>query len=151
MKSMNKISIIFLFAVISSEVLHANYAFYRKVTNTCKSYRIEVKADDMDLNLENNDFSINLISRRNNFEMIMLIGFASAGQAIIHQRHLQETINNYEAIVPDKVNVVVTVPVGRNNTIFSAEASSAMVQKLADGTVDTADFMRKIKDSIQTF
>ena len=151
MKSMNKIFIIILFAVISSEVLHANYAFYRKVTNTCKSYRIEVKADDMDLNLENNDFSINLISRRNNFEMIMLIGFASAGQAIIHQRHLQETINNYEAIVPDKVNVVVTVPVGRNNTIFSAEASSAMVQKLADGTVDTADFMRKIKDSIQTF
>ena len=151
MKSMNKIFIIFLFAVISSEGLHANYAFYRKVTNTCKSYRIEVKADDMDLNLENNDFSINLISRRNNFEMIMLIGFASAGQAIIHQRHLQETINNYEAIVPDKVNVVVTVPVGRNNTIFSAEASSAMVQKLADGTVDTADFMRKIKDSIQTF
>ena len=151
MKSMNKIFIIFLFTVISSEVLHANYAFYRKVTNTCKSYRIEVKADDMDLNLENNDFSINLISRRNNFEMIMLIGFASAGQAIIHQRHLQETINNYEAIVPDKVNVVVTVPVGRNNTIFSAEASSAMVQKLADGTVDTADFMRKIKDSIQTF
>ena len=150
MKSMNKIFIIFLFTVISSEVLHANYAFYRKVTNTCKSYRIEVKADDMDLNLENNDFSINLISRRNNFEMIMLIGFASAGQAIIHQRHLQETINNYEAIVPDKVNVVVTVPVGRNNTIFSAEASSAMVQKLADGTVDTADFMRKIKDSIQT-
>ena len=148
---MNKIFIIFLFAVISSEVLYANYAFYRKVTNTCKSYRIEVKADDMDLNLENNDFSINLISRRNNFEMIMLIGFASAGQAIIHQRHLQETINNYEAIVPDKVNVVVTVPVGRNNTIFSAEASSAMVQKLADGTVDTADFMRKIKDSIQTF
>tara|TARA_B100000700_G_C14800168_1_gene740156 strand:- start:48 stop:494 length:447 start_codon:yes stop_codon:yes gene_type:complete len=148
---MNKIFIIFLFAVISSEVLHANYAFYRKVTNTCKSYRVEVKADDMDLNLENNDFSINLISRRNNFEMIMLIGFASAGQAIIHQRHLQETINNYEAIVPDKVNVVVTVPVGRNNTIFSAEASSAMVQKLADGTVDTADFMRKIKDSIQTF
>ena len=148
---MNKIFIIFLFAVISSEVLHANYAFYRKVTNTCKSYRIEVKADDMDLNLENNDFSINLISRRNNFEMIMLIGFASAGQAIIHQRHLQETINNYEAIVPDKVNVVVTVPVGRNNTIFSAEASSAMVQKLADGTVDSADFMRKIKDSIQTF
>ena len=136
---------------IRDRVLHANYAFYRKVTNTCKSYRIEVKADDMDLNLENNDFSINLISRRNNFEMIMLIGFASAGQAIIHQRHLQETINNYEAIVPDKVNVVVTVPVGRNNTIFSAEASSAMVQKLADGTVDTADFMRKIKDSIQTF
>ena len=46
--------------------------------------------------------------------------------------------------------MVVTVPMGRNNTIFSAEASSVMVQELADGTVDTADFMRRIKDSIQT-
>jgi len=150
MKSMNKILILFLFSVMSSEVLYANYAFYRKVTSTCQSYRVEVAADNMDLDLENNDFSINLNSRRNNFEMVMLIGFASAGQAIIHQKHLQQTINNYEAIVPDKVNVVVTVPMGRNNTIFSAEASSVMVQELADGTVDTADFMRKIKDSIQT-
>ena len=150
MKSMNKILILFLFSVMSSEVLYANYAFYRKVTSTCQSYRVEVVADNMDLDLENNDFSINLNSRRNNFEMVMLIGFASAGQAIIHQKHLQQTINNYEAIVPDKVNVVVTVPMGRNNTIFSAEASSVMVQELADGTVDTADFMRRIKDSIQT-
>ena len=147
---MNKILILFLFSVMSSEVLYANYAFYRKVTSTCQSYSVEVAADNMDLDLENNDFSINLNSRRNNFEMVMLIGFASAGQAIIHQKHLQQTINNYEAIVPDKVNVVVTVPMGRNNTIFSAEASSVMVQELADGTVDTADFMRRIKDSIQT-
>ena len=115
---MNKILILFLFSVMSSEVLYANYAFYRKVTSTCQSYRVEVAADNMDLDLENNDFSINLNSRRNNFEMVMLIGFASAGQAIIHQKHLQQTINNYEAIVPDKVNVVVTVPMGRNNTIF---------------------------------
>ena len=81
---------IFLFAIISSQVLFANYAFYRKVTSTCKSYRVEVTTDDMDLDLENNDFSINLESRRNNFEMVMLIGFASAGQAIIHQKHLQQ-------------------------------------------------------------
>ena len=150
MKSINKLLSLFLFAIMSSQILFANYAFYRKVTSTCKSYRVEVTTDDMDLDLENNDFSINLESRRNNFEMVMLIGFASAGQAIIHQKHLQQTINNYEAIVPDKVNVVVTVPMGRNNTIFSAEASSVMVQELADGTVDTADFMRRIKDSIQT-
>ena len=80
----------------------------------------------------------------------MLIGFASAGQAIIHQKHLQQTINNYEAIVPEKVNVVVTVPMGRNKTIFSAEANAAMVQELAEGTVGTVEFMREIKDSIQT-
>tara|TARA_B100001540_G_C15756762_1_gene619706 strand:+ start:840 stop:1172 length:333 start_codon:yes stop_codon:yes gene_type:complete len=109
-----------------------------------------VNADNMDLDIENNDFSINLESRRNNFEMVMLIGFASAGQAIIHQKHLQKTIDNYKAIVPEKVNVVVTVPLGRDKTIFSAEANSSIVQELAEGTLDTADFMREIKDSIET-
>ena len=150
MKSINKILSFFLFAIMSSQVLYANYAFYRKVTSTCKSHRLEVTTDDMVLDLENNNFSINLESRRNNFEMVMLIGFASAGQAIIHQKHLQQTINNYEAIVPEKVNVVVTVPMGRDKTIFSAEANSAMVQELAEGAVGTVDFMREIKDSIQT-
>lgn len=150
MKSMNKILILLLFAVMSSQMLYANYAFYRKVTSTCKSYRLDVNADNMDLDIENNDFSINLESRRNNFEMVMLIGFASAGQAIIHQKHLQKTIDNYKAIVPEKVNVVVTVPLGRDKTIFSAEASSSIVQELAEGTLDTADFMREIKDSIET-
>ena len=149
MKSINKIFIL-LFMVLGTQVLHANYAFYRKVTSTCKSYRIEVSTDDMKLNIDNNNFSINLNSRRNNFEMVMIVGFASAGQAIIHQKNLQKKLSNYKAVVPDQVNVVVTVPVGRNNTVFSAEASSILVQELADGTVDTVDFMRKIKDSIQT-
>ena len=48
------------------------------------------------------------------------------------------------------MNVVVRVPLGRDKTIFSAEANSSIVQELAEGTLDTADFMRKIKDSIQT-
>ena len=150
MKSMNKILILLLFAVMSSQTLYANYAFYRKVTSTCKSYRLDVNADNMDLDIENNDFSINLESRRNNFEMVMLIGFASAGQAIIHQKHLQGTISNYNPVIPDQVNVVVTVPMGRDNTIFSAEANAILVQELADGSLDSADFMRKIKDSIET-
>jgi hypothetical protein len=102
------------------------------------------------LSTDNKNFSINLTSRRNNFEMIMLIGFAAAGKAIIHQKHLQGTISNYNPVIPDQVNVVVTVPMGRDNTIFSAEANTILVQELADGTLDSADFMRKIKDSIQT-
>ena len=65
--NLRKTLILSIVLLMGTQTLLANYAFYRKVTNTCKSYRIEVKADDMDLNLENNDFSINLISRRNNF------------------------------------------------------------------------------------
>ena len=150
MKIINKLFLVLFITVFGSEVLLANYAFYRQITSTCKSYRIEVSSNEMLLSTDNKNFAINLTSRRNNFEMIMLIGFAAVGKAIIHQKHLQGTISNYNPVIPDQVNVVVTVPMGRDNTIFSAEANAILVQELADGSLDSADFMRKIKDSIQT-
>ena len=149
-KTKNKLLLILFIAITGSEILFANYAFYRQVTSTCKSYRVEVSSGEMLLSADNNNFAINLSSRRNNFELIMLVGFAAAGKAIIHQKHLQGTISNYNPVIPGQVNVVVTVPMGRNNTIFSAEANAILVQELADGSLDSADFMRKIKDSIQT-
>ena len=114
------------------------------------NFSTEVSSSEMLFSTDDKNFAINLTSRRNNFEMIMLIGFAAAGKAIIHQKYLQGTISNYNPVIPDQVNVVVTVPMGRDNTIFSAEANAILVQELADGSLDSADFMRKIKDSIQT-
>ncbi len=149
-KTKNKLLLILFIAITGSEILFANYAFYRQVTSTCKSYRVEVSSGEMLLSADNNNFAINLSSRRNNFELIMLVGFAAAGKAIIHQKHLQGTISNYNPVIPGQVNVVVTVPMGRDKTIFSAEADAIIVQGLADGSLDSADFMRKIKDSIQT-
>jgi|TARA_B100000678_G_scaffold274108_1_gene264960 hypothetical protein len=146
----NKLLLVLSIAITSSEVLFANYAFYRQVTSTCKSYHVEVSSGEMSLSADNKNFAINLTSRRNNFELIMLVGFAAAGKAIIHQKHLQGTISNYNPVIPGQVNVIVTVPIGRDNTIFSAEANSLLVQELADGSLDSSDFMRKIKDSIQT-
>ena len=150
MRIINKLLLVLFFAITGSEVLFANYAFYRQVTSTCKSYRVEVSSGEMSLSADNKNFAINLTSRRNNFELIMLVGFAAAGKAIIHQKHLQGTISNYNPVIPGQVNVIVTVPMGRDNTIFSAEANALLVQELADGSLDSSDFMRKIKDSIQT-
>ena len=126
-KTKNKLLLILFIAITGSEILFANYAFYRQVTSTCKSYRVEVSSGEMLLSADNNNFAINLSSRRNNFELIMLVGFAAAGKAIIHQKHLQGTISNYNPVIPDQVNVVVTVPMGRDKTIFSAEADAIMV------------------------
>ena len=150
MRIINKLLLVLFFALTGSEVLFANYAFYRQVTSTCKSYRVEVSSGEMSLSADNKNFAINLTSRRNNFELIMLVGFAAAGKAIIHQKYLQGTISNYNPVIPGQVNVIVTVPMGRDNTIFSAEANALLVQELADGSLDSSDFMRKIKDSIQT-
>ena len=150
MRTINKLLLVIIIAITGTEILFANYAFYRQVTSTCNSYHVEVSSSEMSLSNDNKNFAINLTSRRNNFEMILLVGFAAAGKAIIHQKHLQGTISNYNPVVPGQVNVVVTVPLGRNKTIFSAEADAILVQELADGSLDSSDFMRKIKNSIQT-
>ena len=87
MKIINKLLLVLFIGIFWSEVLFANYAFYRQVTSTCKSYHIEVSSNEMLLSTDNKNFAINLTSRRNNFEMIMLIGFAAVGKAILHQKH----------------------------------------------------------------
>ena len=46
--------------------------------------------------------------------------------------------------------MTVTVPVSRQNTIITANATADQIRQLSDGKVDTAAFMRLIKDSIQT-
>ena len=60
---------------MGSQFAFANYGFYRKVTSTCKLYRVTVDEKKMSLT-KNTDgtysFSIEMESLRNNFEMVML-------------------------------------------------------------------------------
>ncbi|HIC37124.1 MAG TPA: hypothetical protein EYO80_05545, partial [Candidatus Marinimicrobia bacterium] len=79
-----RILIVVLFALlIGTNGLWANYAFKKKVKTVCQSYRIMVESTQFTLG--ENEFSIDLESGRNNFEMVMLVGFAAAGHAIEHQ------------------------------------------------------------------
>ena len=151
-----KIKKIFSFAIvfiISTQFVFTNYAFYRKVSNTCKFYRVSVDEKKMSL-IKNNDgsynFTIEMESLRNNFEMVMLVGFISVGQAMTHQESFAKKKPSYKAIIPGDTEVTVTVPVSRQNTIITAKATADQIRQLSDGKVDTAAFMRLIKDSIQT-
>jgi len=143
MKKRIIISIIFALAV---QPMFGNYAFYKKVRNTCDTYRIKVANKNM--HIDGDTFTIELESMRNNFEMVMLVGFAAAGQAIIHQKELANSKSNFHPVLPAQVEVIVNVPVGRENTLISGLASSSMVEKLAIGSLEASEFMRQIKDSI---
>ena len=90
--------------IINTGPLFGNYAFKKKVKNVCKSYRIAVETSQ--LSLDKDEFSISLESGRNNFEMFMLVGFASAGQAISHQKEMGLA----NADTPAKVQLSVAVP-----------------------------------------
>ena len=71
--TLKKILALATILVLSTQFVFANYAFYKKVVNTCKYYRVNVDQKKMALT-KNADgsyhFSIEMESMRNNFEMV---------------------------------------------------------------------------------
>ena len=127
-----------------------NYAFKKKVKEVCKSYRIPIESSQLELG--NSEVIITMESGRNNFEMYMLVGFASAGQAIAHQKEM----NLSNAYAPLMVSLNVAVPASRNEfNTFSASCSAEMAISLADGRIDSSEFMQEImkkyKNSIRSY
>ena len=144
---------VFIVLVMGSQFAFANYGFYRKVANTCKYYRVTVDEKKMSLTMNKDgsySFTIEMKSLRNNFEMVMLVGFISVGQAMNHQEKFAKKKPGYTAIIPEDTDVTVTIPVSRQNTIITAKATAGQIRQLTDGKIDSAGFMRLIKNSIQT-
>ena len=137
--TMKFISILAFTSILTFNYALANYAFKKKIKSVCSSYRVSVNASAMDFDSEL--FSLTLESNRNNFEMVMLVGFASAGQAISHQNNLG--LSN--AYVPKEIAIRVNVPSSKGETmVFEANCSSDDAIQLAAGTLDSSEFMQKI-------
>ena len=138
-KTAKYISILTCFSFLVFNYASANYAFKKKIKSVCSSYRVSVNASSMDF--DSNLFSLTLESNRNNFEMVMLVGFASAGQAVSHQNSLG--LSN--AYVPKEISIRVNVPSSKGETmVFEATCSSNDAIQLAAGTLDSSEFMQKI-------
>ena len=141
----NRILFIVLFALIlNADGLFGNYAFKKKVKTVCKSYRIPVESSQ--LSLDPDEFYLTMESGRNNFEMFMLVGFASAGQAIAHQKQMGLA----NAYTPGTVRVSVVVPISKGDfNTFVANCSSDMAISLADGRMDSSEFMQEIMKNME--
>ena len=126
----NIFKIVLLIILLTTNGLYGNYAFKKKVKSVCASYRIDETL-----------FSMSLESGRNNFEMFIIVGFAASGQAVSHQQELGFS----NAYMPDNIQVTVNVPSskGEVNT-FVATCPSKTAIKLADGEIDSSEFMQKI-------
>ena len=140
-----RILFIVLFALIlNADGLFGNYAFKKKVKTICKSYRIPIESSQ--LSLDTDEFSITMESGRNNFEMFMLVGFASAGQAITHQKQMGLA----NAYTPGTVRVSVEVPISKGDfNTFVANCSADMAISLADGRMDSSEFMQEIMKNME--
>lgn len=142
-----------LILLLGIEGLWANYAFYRQVTNTCKSYRVETQDGEMYFGKEEktkDKFYLSVNSNRNNFEMALIVGFVAVGQAVKHQRSMVEKKIIERSAEPKTVHVTVNVPVTRDNMVITASATADQVVQLANGKIDSAEFMRLIKNSMVT-
>ena len=144
MKSKQLFYIIFFSILVNGNLIYANYAFKKKVKDVCKSYRVPMESSQ--LSLDTDEVGINIEGGRNNFEMFMLVGFASAGEAIKHQKTM-ELANAYK---PSSVRVSVSVPVSRGEyNTFVASCNADMAISLADGRMDSAEFMQQIMKNME--
>jgi len=148
----NKFIIICTVILLGTQTLWANYAFSRTVINTCKFYQVTVDESKISyIKLDDGfNLSINLKSNRNNFEMVMLIGFLSVGQAINHQKKLLNGKNGFIPEVPKLTEIKVLVPMAKEKMTITAKADSETILQLTNGEISSAEFMRKIKDSLKT-
>ena len=75
----------------------------------------------------------------------MLVGFAAAGQAIEHQ--IQLGLAN--AYTPENVRISVLVPIPKGEiSIYVGTCSKQLAMELANGTMESSEFMQKIKIEI---
>ena len=111
----------------------ANLRFYTIVQQNCMAYRVATDASQMDLEEESDGsltFSLQLESRRNNYEEVMMIGYIAVGQAV------ERTDLNVQTI-----HIIVTTP----NSIIHTTADISLVEQLLREEINSFDFIRQLQ------
>ena len=114
----------------------ANMRFYSIVQQVCKSYRVPVTTKQMDLKEPGSNgptFTLELQSRRNNFEEVILVGYIATGQAIARTGVEVKTIN-----------ITVTIPKA-DNMLLITTADVALVEQLRLGKIRSSEFMKQLQ------
>lgn len=116
-------------------VAHANVRFFLQVMRNLQHYRVTGDSVDMDLEgrgTGNLEFILNLPSRRNNFEEVIMAGYLSAAYAI-----------DRTGLLVKKVYVIVTVT-NDNDRLISTWAPATDLAKLVSQEVGPHEFIRTL-------
>ena len=123
------------FFFLTSPMVFCNQKYFNHVQRAAKAYRIEIPIDKMKIVPDEkgkNSFYITLASNRNNFEMVMLVGYIASGQAM------------KTGYGPETFFVSVDVPLGEGFRLVTS-ATKEDLQQLLLGKINTAQFVRKVK------
>ncbi len=121
--------------LLTSQALFANQKYFKEVKKAAKKYRVETSFENMKIVKDEKGkdvFYITIASNRNNFEMVMLVGYIAAGQAM------------KSGFEPSSVFVTVDVPLGEGLRLLTT-ADIADLKQLLSGKIDTVKFVRKVK------
>ena len=131
---MKKLIIFAGFFFLTSPIVFCNQKYFNQVQKAAKAYRVNVSVDKMKIVPDEkgkDSFYITLASNRNNFEMVMLVGYIAAGQAM------------KTGYAPETFFVSVDVPLGAGLTLVTS-ATKEDLQQLLSGKINTAVFVRKV-------
>ena len=132
---MKKLIIFAGFFFLSSPFVFCNQKYFNQVQKAAKAYRVTISKDKMKIVPDakgKDSFYITLASNRNNFEMVMLVGYIAAGQAM------------KTGYAPETFFVSVDVPLGEGFRLVTS-ATKEDLQQLLLGKINTAQFVRKVK------
>tara|TARA_B100000029_G_scaffold116861_1_gene109901 strand:+ start:85 stop:996 length:912 start_codon:yes stop_codon:yes gene_type:complete len=154
MKMIRYYSLIFLLTIVT--ISGQNYyskekKFIRDVHTALVYFRVPHVTHKTVFNegLNNNKiFELNIKSRRNNFEEILMLGFSCVGKVM--SRELSKDYNSdMPPILPSIVIINCDIPVGRNGTILSVSTNAALVTQFIEGSLTASQFWIELKNSFQ--
>ena len=132
---MQKLKLFIGLCLFTVSTVFANPKYFNQIKKAAKAYRVDASLDKMKIIPDSDgkeSFHLTLSSNRNNFEMVMLVGYIAAGQAM------------KSGFEPAAFFVTVDVPLGEGFRLVTT-ASKDDLKKLLKGEINTAQFVRKLK------
>lgn len=138
MRNTKRISILLdllFFILIFSSIALGNYQFFSTVQQICRNYGVDVNYSNMELRemVEGSkEFILPILGTRGNFDKIILVGFYSAGKAML-KCNLQV----------EKVTLVVSIKYKGMEKVF-ASATKSDIMKYINNELPPHKFIRNV-------
>ena len=134
-KEISTLVVLLTLSLIFSSIALGNYTFFSTVQQICSNYGINVSYYDMDLRKiseETEEFILPISSTRGNYDKALLVGFYSAGKAML-KCNLQV----------EKVTLVVSIKYKGMEKVF-ASATKSDIMKFINNELSSHKFLRNV-------
>ena len=97
----------------------------------------------------NSILTVQVLSRRNNYEQVIIMSLVSIGRYFKKQLH-HAMNQNSSTYIPSIVTIECETPVGRNKTILSCSLNNKIIIQFGEGSITSNELWIKIQSSIQS-